>query len=79
VAFLLLVSPSLDAQDREFIAGVLDRRVEDFMVQGQEARIVLEGIGAGCRFPVVVEPAVQGTVSFEVHNATVGTIFVGNF
>jgi hypothetical protein len=32
------------------------------------------GIGAAYRFPVVVEPDVQGTVTFEVHNATVGTV-----
>jgi len=35
---------------------------------------VLEGIGAGYRFPVVVDPDVQGTVTFEVHNATVRTV-----
>jgi type II secretory pathway component GspD/PulD (secretin) len=71
---MLLASASLDAQDRETIAGLLDRRVEDFSVQGQEARVVLEGIGAGYRFPVIVEPDVKGTVSFEVHNATVRTV-----
>ncbi len=70
----LLLATSLDAQDREAIAGILDRRVDDFTVQGQEARVVLEGIGAGYRFPVVVEPDVQGTVTFEVHSATVRTV-----
>src|ERR1039457_1293415 len=74
LAAMLLASASLDAQDRETIAGLLDRRVEDFSVQGQEARVVLEGIGAGYRFPVIVEPDVKGTVSFEVHNATVRTV-----
>lgn len=74
LAALLLVSLPLRAQDRETITGILDRKVEDFLVQGQEARIVLEGIGAGYRFPVVVEPDVQGTVTFEVHNATVRTV-----
>jgi type II secretory pathway component GspD/PulD (secretin) len=43
-------------------------------VQGQEARTALEGIGAAYHFPLVVDPDVQGTVSFEVHNATVGTV-----
>jgi type II secretory pathway component GspD/PulD (secretin) len=74
LAALLLLSLPLRAQDRETITGILDRKVEDFLVQGQEARIVLEGIGAGYRFPVVVEPDVQGTVTFEVHNATVRTV-----
>jgi MSHA biogenesis protein MshL len=62
------------AQSREFIAQTLERAVEDFAVQGQDARTVLEGIGAAYRFPIVVEPDVQGTVTFEVHNATVGTV-----
>src|SRR6202044_635662 len=35
---------------------------------------VLESIGAAYRFPIVVEPDVQGTVTFEVHNATVATV-----
>jgi type II secretory pathway component GspD/PulD (secretin) len=71
LAALMLIPFALDAQDREIIADILDRRVEAFLVQGQEARAVLEGIGAGYRFPVVVEPDVQGIVTFEVHNATV--------
>ncbi len=71
---LLLAAGSLCGQEREFLAGILARRVEDFTVQGQEARTVLEGIGAGYRFPVVVEPEVQGSVSFELHNATVKTL-----
>src|ERR1035437_5355404 len=70
----LLLASHVEAQDREIIGGILDRRVEDFLVQGQEARTVLEGIGAGYRFPVVIEPDVKGTVSFEVHNATVRTV-----
>lgn len=70
----LLLASHVEAQDREIIGGILDRRVEDFLVQGQEARTVLEGIGAGYRFPVVIEPDVQGTLTFEVHNATVRTV-----
>lgn len=62
------------AQTREFISEVLGRRVEDFGVQAQDARTVLEGIGAAYRFPLVIDPDVQGTVTFEVHNATVGTV-----
>ncbi len=62
------------AQTRDNIAEILDRNVSDFSVQGQEARIVLEGIGAGYRFPVVVDPEVQGTVTFEIHNAKVRTV-----
>jgi MSHA biogenesis protein MshL len=71
-AFLL--DHSALAQTRHAICEILDRKVEDFAVQGQEARIVLEGIGAGYRFPVVVDPDVQGVVSFELHNATVRTV-----
>ncbi len=71
---LVLAAGSLRGQEHEQLAGILSRRVEDFTVQGQEARTVLEGIGAGYRFPVVVEPEVQGTVSFELHNATVKTV-----
>jgi len=72
LAFLL--ATSLGAQTREAIAGILGRRVDDFGVQGQEARTVLEGIGAAYRFPVIVDADVRGTITFEVHNATVGTV-----
>jgi MSHA biogenesis protein MshL len=70
----LLIAPHSEAQSREAISKLLDQTVEDFSVQGQEARIVLEGIGAAYRFPLVVDPDVQGTVTFEVHNARVGTV-----
>jgi MSHA biogenesis protein MshL len=65
---------SAGGQTREAISEILDRNVDDFKVQGQEARIVLEGIGAGYRMPVIIDPDVQGTVSFEVHSATVRTV-----
>jgi MSHA biogenesis protein MshL len=71
---MVLVIAHANAQNREVISQILEQRVEDFSVQGQEARIVLEGIGAAYRFPVVVDPDVQGAVTFEVHNATVGTV-----
>lgn len=74
LAAISVAGSALDAQDGEGISGALNRRIEDFVVQGQEARIVLEGIGAGYRFPVVIEPEVQGTVTLEVHNATVRTV-----
>jgi len=64
----------LAAQDRAAVGDILAATVEDFSVQGQEARAVLEGIGAAYRCPLVVEPDVQGTVSFEVHHATVATV-----
>jgi MSHA biogenesis protein MshL len=70
----LFVIASTCAQSRDAIAEILERRVEEFGVQGQEARTVLEGIGSAYRFPVVIDPDVQGTVSFEVHNASVGTV-----
>jgi type II secretory pathway component GspD/PulD (secretin) len=68
------VAVSAFSQEREGISQTLDRRVEEFGVQGQEARAVLEGIGAAYHFPVVVDPDVQGTVTFEVHNASLGTV-----
>jgi type II secretory pathway component GspD/PulD (secretin) len=78
LAWVVLAVPSVTvavlAQSREAVAEVLERRVEDFAVQGQEARAVLEGIGSAYRFPVVIDPDVQGTVSFEVHDATLGTV-----
>jgi type II secretory pathway component GspD/PulD (secretin) len=64
----------LSAQSRAAVADILARGVMDFGVQGQEARVVLEGMGAAYHFPVIVEPDVQGQVTFEVHNATVGTV-----
>jgi MSHA biogenesis protein MshL len=64
----------LAAQDRSALDAILAGTVEDFSVQGQEARAVLEGIGSAYRFPLVVEPEVQGTVSFEVHHASVATV-----
>jgi MSHA biogenesis protein MshL len=70
----LLFAAHARAQSTEFIAQLLERRVDDFAVQGQDARTVLEGIGAAYQFPVVVDPDVQGSVTFEVHNATVGTV-----
>ena len=70
----LLGASRAGAQTRQFVAKILEQRVDDFGVQGQEARTVLEGLGAAYRFPVVVEPDVQGQVTFEVHNASVGTV-----
>jgi MSHA biogenesis protein MshL len=62
------------AQSRDAVGDALRRVVPDFGVQGQDARAVLEAIGAAYRFPVIVEPDVQGQVTFEVHNATVQTL-----
>jgi type II secretory pathway component GspD/PulD (secretin) len=69
-----IAAANAGAQTRGQVAEILERRVDDFGVQGQEARTVLEGIGAAYRFPVVVDPDVEGAVTFEVHNATVGTV-----
>jgi len=78
LAWAVLAVPSVTvavfAQGRDAVAELLERRVESFSVQGQEARAVLEGLGSAYRFPVVVDPDVQGTVSFEVHDATLGTV-----
>jgi MSHA biogenesis protein MshL len=71
---VLIGAGRVDAQTQQYVAKILEQRIEDFGVQGQEARTVLEGLGAAYRFPVVVEPDVQGQVTFEVHNATVGTV-----
>jgi MSHA biogenesis protein MshL len=70
----LAIATRAGAQSHEAVTGILGLKVEDFSVQGQEARTALEGIGAAYHFPVVVDPDVQGTVTFEVHNATVGTV-----
>jgi len=72
--FALSVSSCGFSQSQEGIEQVLDRRIEDFGAQGQEARTVLEGLGAAYRFPIVVDTDIQGSVTFEVHNATVGTV-----
>jgi MSHA biogenesis protein MshL len=61
-------------QTSEAISEALEKKVNDFGVQGQEARTVLEGIGAGYRIPVIVDPEIKGPVSFEVHNATLRTV-----
>ncbi len=78
VLVLVLLGSFQGARSDEASLGALARvaglRVEDFSVQGQEARTVLEGIGAAYRVPVIVEPDVQGTLTFELHNATVGTL-----
>jgi MSHA biogenesis protein MshL len=69
-----ILANSAEGQTRGIISEILEREVIDFDVQGQEARAVLEGIGAGYHFPIVVDPDIQGTVSFEIHNATVKTV-----
>jgi MSHA biogenesis protein MshL len=70
----LLIATNVDAQSREAVARILDQQVESFSVQGQEARTVLAGIGTAYRFPIIVDPDVQGLVNFEVHNASVATV-----
>ena len=65
---------SARAQDRGAIEEVLSRPIEDFSAQGQDGRVVLEGLGAAYHFPVIVDSDVQGAVSFELHNASVGTV-----
>jgi len=43
----------LGAQSRAALADILARGVTDFGVQGQDARVVLEGIGAAYNFTKV--------------------------
>ncbi len=64
------VAAPAGAQSRAAVEHVLEAPVEDFGVQGQEARVVFEGLGAAYHFPLVVDPDVSGTSTFEVHNAT---------
>jgi len=71
----LVAIPGTRAQDRAALDQILASGVDDFSVQGQEARAILEGLGAAYHFPVVVDPDVQGTLTFEVHHATVATVF----
>jgi len=65
---------ALVGQDAGEIASILQRNVDEFSVQSQEARAVLEGLGAAYHFPMVVDSDVQGLVTFEVHNAPIGTV-----
>jgi MSHA biogenesis protein MshL len=69
-----LIGMELRGEDLGPIDAVLEHRVDDFEVQAQDARVVLEGIGAAYRFPVIVDPDVQGAVTFEVHNTDLRTI-----
>jgi MSHA biogenesis protein MshL len=72
--FAALCAATAFAQTREAVGEALARVVPDFGVQAQEAKVVLEAVGAAYHFPVIVEPDVQGQVTFEVHNASVRTI-----
>jgi type II secretory pathway component GspD/PulD (secretin) len=71
---VLLGAGAAPAQTRDAITEILRRPIEEFGIQGQEARTVLEGIGSAYHFPIVVDADVQGLVTFEVHNATVATV-----
>lgn len=71
---LFIVAAPAVAQTRGEIEQILERPVEEFSVQGQDARTVLEGLGAAYRFPLLIDPDVQGTATFELHNATVETV-----
>ena len=71
---LPLTAASPRAQGRDRIPGTLEQLVEDFGVQGQDARVVLEGLGAAYQIPIIVEPEVQGAVTFEIHNAPLRTV-----
>jgi type II secretory pathway component GspD/PulD (secretin) len=73
-AFAFLAGIGLRGENRDPIDAVLEHRVDDFEVQAQDARVVLEGIGAAYRFPVIVDPDIQGAVTFEVHNTDLRTI-----
>ncbi len=70
----VLAGIEIRGEDRGPIDAVLEHRVEDFEVQAQDARVVLEGIGAAYRFPVIVDPDIQGAVTFEVHNTDLRTV-----
>ena len=70
LAFLLAGVAGLAGEEHDALSGILERRIEDFSVQGQEAKVVLEGIGAGYRFPIVVEPDVQGTITIHADGRT---------
>ncbi|HEY1792962.1 MAG TPA: secretin N-terminal domain-containing protein [Opitutaceae bacterium] len=70
-----LAGNTASSQSSADILGILRGRVSDFAASGQEARTVMEGLGAAYRFPVIVDTDVQGLVTFEVHNASLATIF----
>lgn len=71
---LAAIVPHARAQGREQVDRALAMRIDEFSAQGQEARLVIEGLGAAYRLPVIIDPDVQGAVTFDVHNATVGTV-----
>ena len=56
------------------IAAVLAARVPDFIVENQEARTALEGLGQSYGIPVVVDPDIAGPVSLRIHAATVADV-----
>ncbi len=71
---LAAIVPYARAQGREQVDRALALRIDEFSAQSQEARLVIEGLGAAYRLPVIIDPDVQGPVTFEVHNATVATV-----
>jgi MSHA biogenesis protein MshL len=63
-----------DGQESPPETPFLQMPVPSLSAQGQEARVLIEGLGAAYRYPVVVEPEVKGLVTLEFHDTTVGAI-----
>jgi MSHA biogenesis protein MshL len=73
-AAVLLPLHAAAGQGAADLDRILGLTVDSFVADGEEARTVLQGIGAAYHFPLVVDPDVQGSVSFEMHNATVAAL-----
>lgn len=68
--FALVIPLPMGAQSQ-----ALSQRVEDFSVNEQDSRAVMEGIGLAYHFPVVVEPEASAPITLQLHGCTVETVF----
>jgi type II secretory pathway component GspD/PulD (secretin) len=66
------VNPATLVADR--IRAKLDDPVAEYRANGQPVREVLEGIGRYNSIPIIVEPDVQGDVTFTVYGAQLRTL-----
>ncbi len=56
------------------VGEILNQSVPEFVVQNQEARTVLDGIGQSFGLPIVVDPDVSGLVSLQIRAASLASI-----
>ena len=81
----LLIPPSAPvvlAQQNEVTASkpmsrldaLLGQEIEEFRVDGEEIRNVVEGLSRSYGLPIMLEPEVEGKVSFALYNSPLSTI-----